>query len=636
MIKKAILLTTFILFTIPLYGIRAQPTHFDVISSVWGTSLNPIEAAPGDVNVPLTVTVQYFGYYTATSVRAKLLLPSNFSNSLEMGEPTAVAVNVQPNTIFYLTYYLNISPNATIGKHIFTAKIMWNTTWEYNMMEQVNFTVSLNGKVTLNFEPSDIYLNPGQFNTITFKVENLGDGEARSLNINIVSPAQTIVNKMSQTIDKVEPHSKTNFTLNVYVAPSLAGQPITITLTGGYRDAYLNQRSFSQNIGFLVNPVETAMFKISCDKLFLKVGEANYAKVLLENLGNTPLRNTTLSVSTSQPLSLIEGDGKTFLGTLQPQYKVETVLKIYVSPTSQTSSTITFTVTYYDISGALKSENRYITFLLNTTAKLSPISIKVVPTTLVAGKLNDIDVLLTNTGNTAVKSLSVTFSFLSSQVTWLTPDVFQVERILPGETVTVKGRAYNPPTATTSTTMQISIKYYDESGNIYQESRSVGVLSQGMIELKVIDTTILPEKPSQGQIFSVTITLTNVGTITASSVTAIPQLPQGFRMFGSKSVFVGDMQVNVPTTFTLSIQTLNTTKPQTYEIPVAVTYYDNLREQHTLNFNLTVNIQEKNVATSTSAARGNVLNLSSLTLPIVLGLLFFVIGYMIGKRTKGR
>lgn len=314
--KKAILLTTFILLTLPLYGIRAQPTHFDVISSAWGTSLNPVEAAPGDLNVPLTISIQYFGYYTATSIRAKLLLPSNFSNALGTEEPTAAAVNVQPNTIFSLTYYLNISPNATIGKHTFTTKIMWNTTWEYNMIEQVNFTVSLNGKVTLNFEPSDIYLSPGQFNTITFKVENLGDGEARNLNINVLSPAQTIVDKPSQTIDKIEPHSKTNITLNVYVASNLAGQPITITLTGGYRDAYLNQRSFSQNIGFLVNPVEMAMFKISCDKVYLKVGEVNLVKVLLENFGKTPLKNVTLSVSTSQFLSLIEGDGKMFLGTL--------------------------------------------------------------------------------------------------------------------------------------------------------------------------------------------------------------------------------------------------------------------------------------------------------------------------------
>jgi uncharacterized repeat protein (TIGR01451 family) len=265
---------------------------------------------------------------------------------------------------------------------------------------------------------------------------------------------------------------------------------------------------------------------------------------------------------------------------------------------------------------------------------VSPISINVNPTTLVAGKLNDIEVLLTNTGDTTIKGLSITFSFPSSQVTWLTPDMFKAEKISPRETVAIRGRTYNPPTATTSTIMQMNIKYYDESGNLYQESRSVGMLSQGIIELKVIDTTILPEKPSPGQIFSITITITNVGTITASSVSALPQLPEGFRMFGSKSVFVGDMQVNVPTTFTLSIQALNTTRPQKYSIPVTVTYYDNLRELHSLNLNLTVDVQEKNVVTSATATRGNALNLSSLILPTVFGLVLFAVGYMIGKRAK--
>jgi hypothetical protein len=67
---------------------------------------------------------------------------------------------------------------------------------------------------------------------------------------------------------------------------------------------------------------------------------------------------------------------------------------------------------------------------------------------------------------------------------------------------------------------------------------------------------------------------------------------------------------------------------------VTVTYYDNLRELHSLNLNLTVDVQEKNVVTSATATRGNALNLSSLILPIVFGLVLFAVGYMIGKRAK--
>lgn len=635
MIKKKVLLIILILVNIPFTKLNAQQTHFNFRGTVWGTSLNPVEVGPGDFNVPLTISIQYFGYYTATSIHAKLIVPNEFSNAIDENDPMAVAVNITPNSIFSLTYYLNISPNASLGRYVFPLRIMWNTTWEYNMIEEFNVTVNLCGKVKLNFWTSNLYLNPGQFNDVIFIVKNLGDGEAKNLNINIAGPNQITIQETSQTIDKIEAGSIISFTARIYVAASLANQPITLTLTGSYKDAYLNSKIFSQSIGFIVNTIKMTEFRIIAKETYLNVGEINTVKVSVENFGNTILKNITIGITASPPLNLIENDGKIYLGTLKLNEKEDTTLKIYVAQTSQTTSTLTFAVTYYDDTGNLKSETRYITFLLNTTVKLSPISIKVNPTTLIAGKINNLEITLTNEGNTIIKGLSTTFSFATSQITWLTPDIVQAEKILPGESLVIQAKAYNPPTTITSTVLQAITKYYDESGAFYQESRSIGMLSQGIIELKTVDMVTLPEQPAPGQIFSVTITITNIGTITASSVTIIPQLPQEFRMFGSKSVFIGDMQVNVPTTFTLSIQALNTTKPQMYEIPVAITYNDNLRNQHTMTLNLTVNIQEKNMSQTTTARQNN-LYLTTWTLPAILGITLFIIGYIIGKRVKSK
>ncbi len=631
--KENILLIILLLINIPYIRTDAQQSHFSFIGALWGTSLNPIEAGPSDFNVPLTITIQYFGYYVANSIHAKLIVSNEFSNAIDENEPEAVAVNIAPNSLFTLTYYLNISPNASLGKYILPLRIMWNTTWEYNMVEEVNVTVNLNGKVKLDFQTANLYLDPGQLNDVTITVKNYGSGEAKNLNVNVVNPAQTVVLESSKTVDKLEPNSEISFSIKVFVAASLANQPISLALTGNYRDAYSNLKSFSQSIGFIVKPIKATEFRITAKETYLKIGEVNTVKILVENFGSVTLNNFTIGVTPSPPLNLIESDGKIFLGTLKVNEKVDTSLKLYVTPTSQTTSTLALAITYYDTTGNLKSESRYLTFLLNTTTKTSPISIKVNPTTLVAGKINDIEITITNEKTTTLKDVSATFAFTTSQITWLTPDIFQAEKILPGENLVIRARAYNPPTAITSTILQVILKYYDESGTFYQESRNIGILSQGIIELKIVDIATLPEQPVPGQIFSATITITNVGTIAASSVTVAPKLPEGFRMFGSKSVFIGDMQVNTPATFTLSIQALNTTKPQTYQIPIIITYYDNLRNQHNMTLNLTINIQEKNI-TQTVTSKSSSTYLTYWTLPAILGVVLFVIGYIIGKRVK--
>ncbi|MCX8188747.1 MAG: hypothetical protein N3F64_03480 [Nitrososphaeria archaeon] len=631
--KEKIPIIILILISLPFVKANAQQTHFSFIGAVWGTSLNPVEAEPGDLNVPLTISVQYFGYYVATSIHAELVVSNEFSNAIDENEPKAVAVNIAPNSIFTLTYYLNIAPNASVGKYILPLRIMWNTTWEYNMIEEINVTLNLKGKVKLNFQSENLYLESGKFNDVAIIVKNYGTGEAKNLNINIGGPAQTIILENSKTVDKLEPNSEISFRIKVFVAANLANQPISLALTGNYKDPYSNLKSFTQNIGFIVKPIKAAEFRIATKETYLKVGEVNTVRISVENFGDTTLNNITIGITSSPPLNLIESDGKIFLGTLKVNERLDTSLKLYVTPTSQTTSTLTLTITYYDTAGNLKSENRYVTFLLNATTKVSPISIKVNPTTLIAGKINSIEITLTNERTTIVKDVSVTFSFTTSQITWLTPDIFQTEKILPGESIVIKAKAYNPPTSITSTILQAIVKYYDESGTFYQESRNIGMLSQGIIELKTVDIATLPEQPAPGQIFSATITITNVGTIAASSVTAVPQLPEGFRMFGSKSVFIGDVQVNTPTTFTLSIQALNRTKPQTYQIPIIITYYDNLRNQHNMTLNLTINIQEKNI-TQTTTSRPNNIYLTSWTLPTILGIVLFVIGYIIGKRFK--
>jgi hypothetical protein len=65
-----------------------------------------------------------------------------------------------------------------------------------------------------------------------------------------------------------------------------------------------------------------------------------------------------------------------------------------------------------------------------------------------------------------------------------------------------------PQTASPSATIQVDLSYYI-GGTLFHEIRGIGVVSKGIIDIKVTDLTIIPDGPSPGQIFSITVTLTN-------------------------------------------------------------------------------------------------------------------------------
>jgi hypothetical protein len=165
------------------------------------------------------------------------------------------------------------------------------------------------------------------------------------------------------------------------------------------------------------------------------------------------------------------------------------------------------------------------------------------------------------------------------------------------------------------------------------------VVSRGIIDIKVTDFTTIPERPSPGQIFSVTVTLTNMGTITASAVTATPVQTQNIRVFGSRSIFIGDMQVNSPTTFTVTLITSNNTSPGRYEIPIQLTYYDNLRTLYTVNISIPVLIgggQQATVTRASQQGQGGVAEVMGVQwiYYIVIAIISLVVGIYIGRRVR--
>ncbi|MCJ7610033.1 hypothetical protein MUP00_10275, partial [Candidatus Bathyarchaeota archaeon] len=166
-------------------------------------------------------------------------------------------------------------------------------------------------------------------------------------------------------------------------------------------------------------------------------------------------------------------------------------------------------------------------------------------------------------------------------------------------------------------------------------TRSLGLLSRGVVDLKLVDYSIIPETPYPGQIFSLTVTLTNMGTIPASAVTATPNLTSAFTIFGARSVFVGDVLVDNPVTFTLSLQVSKETGAAPLEIVVELSYLDNLRSPLSVSEVIPVSVIEKPQPPSTETSQSPLVAGLRQGGPLILvGVVTLVLGLFLGKRMR--
>jgi uncharacterized repeat protein (TIGR01451 family) len=487
-----------LLLLLPVLGaspaVLADTPSFILVSSTWGTASAPIQAGPGDQNVPLMVSLQYLGTETVVSAVAILSLPEGITNTAGSAVAMTRTTNVLPYSVFPLLFNLNLASTTALGNRSFALSVEYFTAsgGQSNALKSsLTFSKALSGRATLAFASPSPMLIPGQTNNVSVALTNVGTGAAFQISFKAAATAPASVSILNSfyVVPSLSAQSTTSQTMSVFVPASAQGSAVSLDFTASYKDPYGNPQSTIQTVGY---------------------------------------------------------------------------------------------------------------YVLTPGSRASPISVSINPSTLAMGIENNVTLFLANTGSYKIENVSLVFDFPAGQLSWLSSSMAQVKELLPGQNSSVAARIYVPPGATASSTLRVSAKYYDTSGFATNEIRNIGILSRGIIDVRTIDFATAPLQPAPGQIFSLTVTLSNVGTGTAYAVIATPTLPTGFTAFGPSSVFIGDLQGSLPSTFSASILVSNDTGVGTYKIPVQLSYFDNLRSSKSLTINLTVQVAFP--AASTAAA----------------------------------
>jgi len=163
---------------------------------------------------------------------------------------------------------------------------------------------------------------------------------------------------------------------------------------------------------------------------------------------------------------------------------------------------------------------------------------------------------------------------------------------------------YAPKSAIGNTfTGTLTISYDDEYGNSYTENHNIGFVVRGQVSIVAYDWTIMPNPVSPGKKVSISATLLNKGTATAMFVNVSIQSNEILILSQESSNYVGEVEENSPTPFTVSAYVKPDVQNGTYPITIIVTYTDDLFEEHVFEITVGITVQ-KTSETNTGSEEG--------------------------------
>ena len=173
------------------YGIadgvlRDTVVSVKLLDAYFGTSSEKIEVAPGDKNVPFTISMANVGTQDITGIKGVLVLPAQFTSP--DGLRQIIADNNQKATAgssFYLTFFVDVHERAEIKNYAGNVEVEYSRLRESGQRyDSFDFSFKLTGDSIVNVAPITPYITSLTNNEVTLKISN--GGTAPLSNVDIV------------------------------------------------------------------------------------------------------------------------------------------------------------------------------------------------------------------------------------------------------------------------------------------------------------------------------------------------------------------------------------------------------------------------------------------------------------------
>ena len=438
------------------------------------------------------------------------------------------------------------------------------------------------GNSSRNFTSQPIAVGPGSNDVpIQVKLYNPNDCELVGVLAKVPLTSQfTTINGSSTAYDyigNVQPYSFFSAIFYLDIPNTTQVSP-----TEGYYeplDLYWNytndSNSFYYSTTFYAPVRGSTGFSINATSHGLLAGSVNNLTLKLRNTGSGYAYDIKPSIAASSSLNPVGEPGEA--ASLAPNATAYLTIPVYVSPGAAGQSvSAQLSLAYSDAYG--NNESLQTTLDLYGVAPASQVSLTSQYEDVEEGAPQNTSIIVSNSGGTPITNVTVQLTPESPMTIIGSDGYFSFPYIAAHSNVSMPVNLYVTSSSSTVATLSAQISYVFD-GQAESGTRDLSFLTPGAINITETSTALLPAAPTQGGIFSVTGTLLNSGTTSASALSISTSGVNGISVLGTNSTFIGTVGVDSPTSFTVSFEASRTVKPGTYTIPLRIEYLNNLNQK---------------------------------------------------------
>ena len=555
---------------------------FSFVGASWGAP-SPVSAGPGELDVSLTVSIIYTGGCALTSASFQASFSFPFSVTGGGSTATTYEVNLGTSASLSETYYVNIASDAALGTYSVPILIGYNESDIAGVYSQsVTAVVSLEGAVSIAFSTPSSVLYSGVVNNVTITTTNFGSGAATSVSVSAAAAGQVSILDQLPPLQALGAGENSTSVLRIFVPSSLSGSAVSLTLTAKYYDPLSLSGSASQTLGFYVVPFEPASPFVlegaqwGTSDLSPQPGDADVPlTVSLQYLGTSEA--IALDSQLTLPSGFTDVQGATtssqYTASVQPDQVVQLTFDVDIGKGVQPGS--------YNFSLFLSWESGQVSKFTEALTAAPPevgvevptggtsISLRQVNSTVVSGASGVLAFSVANSGSSSVYSVSISLQPSSPIVVQSGSPSAQVAVLRPGAStlfyVTVGS---SPDSSVGAYGGTATVTYSDLDGVQHTVTYTVEFTLTGSVRLVVQDETV--SQTSSG--LTVSGSLLNEGEASAYYLVVSGSVSGGTG--NSTADYVGEVDPNSPTPFTITIPFTAPRTPTKANVTVVESYQD--------------------------------------------------------------
>lgn len=316
-------------------------------------------------------------------------------------------------------------------------------------------------------------------------------------------------------------------------------------------------------------------------------GESGNILLTISNSGTNYARSAELTMKANGDVSY----GKTFfkIGTIAPSDSVQVTIPVEISSDAEDGAlALSFAIKYFDGDASTSSTmENFISLQINKRAIVQVDDVYYDQSPIEPGSVVNMSISMENVGDSDISDLVASLDLEDLPIVQIKGDSQKyIGDIDNGNTAIAEfSLAIDKDADIMAYSIPLTLSYYDDSGTLHTDEKSVGIVVSGEIEFVI--ATESSNSVYNGYKTDMTISIANRGSAPAEALTVVIDSPEIYSNDGTaamlnvipESYYIGTLDADDFETLSISI-TLIGSKYGSYDMPIKLVYRDSYNMEY--------------------------------------------------------